>query len=386
MPWKDVDAGQQRLEFVIRASRTEASMTALCREFSITRKTGYEWLKRYQQGGAKEVLAERSRRPRHSPKQAAREVVEALQAARLKRPDWGVRKLARAMAADAPALVQPSLSTLQRILDREGLIEARDRQQIAPARFERAQPNELWQMDFKGPQGFNKGSGPLSILDDHSRYLLALRQLQSADTANVKAVLTETFEQCGLPERLLLDHGKPWWDSVNRWGWTELTVWILRQGIRIGFCRVRHPQTQGKVERMHGALQRAVRKRKPTTLEQTWLDEFRAEYNQLRPHEGIGMTTPSTRWQASPRKFNPAPGDWNYPEGWETVRLAGAGQFRSHGRRWDVSQALRGQLVALQVVGHKILVHYCNMVVREIDLQSGSTTALGANPFWLLKR
>src|SRR5262249_49880532 len=158
-------------------------------------------------------------------------------------------------------------------------IEPQDRQQIARERFEREQPNELWQMDFKGPQGFQQGTGPLSILDDHSRYLLALRQVPTQNTASVKAVLEDTFEHCGLPQRLLLDHGKPWWDSVNGWGWTELTVWILRQGIRISFCRVRHPQTQGKVERMHGALQRAFRKRKPAAMEQSWLDEFRQEYN-----------------------------------------------------------------------------------------------------------
>lgn len=381
MAWKEVPVWEQRLRFAIEASKPGSCIAALCREFEITRKTGYVWLKRFEEGGAAEVLTPRSSRPRNSPQQAAAEVVEALKAARQLRPDWGVRKLARRMSVEHPELTQVSVSTLQRILDREGLIDASDRQQVAVQRFERSQPNELWQMDFKGPQGFNRGSGPLSILDDHSRYLLALRQLSAQDTHSVKAVLTETFQHSGLPESLLLDHGKPWWDGINIWGWTELTVWILSQGIRIGFCRLRHPQTQGKVERMHGALQRAVRKRKPVGLTQGWLDDFRQEYNEIRPHEGIGMATPMTRWHPSPRPYNPHPGEWKYPESIEPVRLAAQGQLRYGGHRWEISRALRHQLVGLEHHDQRVLVFFCNMPIREINLATRSNRVLPSNPF-----
>jgi transposase InsO family protein len=289
------------------------------------------------------------------------------------------------MAAAHPELPPVSTSTLQRILEREGLIHRSERQQIALQRFERKQPNELWQMDFKGPQGFNKGSGPLSIQDDFSRYLLALRRLSSNTTRHVKAVLQATFEACGLPEYLLLDHGKPWYDTVNRWGWTELTVWILRQGVRITFSRVRHPQTQGKIERMHGALQRAIRQRKAPADKQSWLDRFRDEYNHVRPHEAIGMIPPAQRWKPSRRKFNPKPEEWEYPSGWQVRRLAGEGQFSYKGKRWEVSRALRGQLVGLELNGPRILVHYCNMAVREINRETGTNVMLEGNPFRLLQ-
>jgi len=385
MAWQQVLVSEERLRFAIEADRPGRCMAGLCREFGVSRQTGYLWLNRYRQAGAAAVLSERSRRPHQSPKQAPAQVVKAVQAARLERPDWGARKLAHVIRAAHPQLPTVSISTLQRILEREGLIVGRDRQQMARQRFERQQPNELWQMDFKGPQGFNRASGPLSILDDCSRYLLALRHLAANNTSQVKTVLEATFEECGLPESLLLDHGKPWYDCVNPWGWTELTIWILRQGIRISFSGIRHPQTQGKVERMHGALQRAIRKRKPPAEQQAWLDSFRREYNHVRPHEAIGMVPPATRWQPSPRKFNPHLDEWAYPSDWKVFRLAGEGQLCYHGKRWEVSRALRGQLVGWQANGPRILIYYCNMPVREINLETGANCMLPGNPFRLLQ-
>jgi transposase InsO family protein len=385
LSWKQVGVSDERMRFVIEASKPGSCMTVLCRQFGVSRQTGYTWLKRYQEGGAAAVLNERSRRPHSSPKQSPQAVVTALTEARQERPDWGARKLTHVMAAAHPDLPSVTASTLQRILEREGLIDRRDRQQIALKRFERKHPNELWQMDFKGPQGFNKASGPLSIQDDYSRYVLALRHMSKSNTGSVQAVLQATFQECGLPEYLLLDHGKPWYDGVNPWGWTQLTVWILRQGVRITFSGVRHPQTQGKVERMHGALQRAIRKRKPPAGQQSWLDAFRHEYNHLRPHEGIGMILPAQRWKPSSRTFNPNVGEWEYPAGWTTCRLGVQGQLSYKSKRWEVSRALRGQNVGLEPNGPRILIHYCNMAVREINVETGSNVMLPGNPFKLLQ-
>jgi transposase InsO family protein len=360
-------------------------MAALCRQFGISRETGYVWLRRYRQDGAAAVWKECSRRPHTSPQQSPPELVEALKAARLARPDWGARKLAHVVREGHPDLPRVSTSTLQRILDREGLIQERDRQQIARKRFERERPNELWQMDFKGPWGFNQGIGPLSIQDDYSRYLLALKQLPTNTIQYVQATLEATFRQCGVPEGMLMDHGTPWYDSFGPWGWTELSVWLLRQGVHLTFSGIRHPQTQGKVERMHQALQTAMRKRKPTQERQAWLDKFRQEYNLLRPHEGIGMVTPATRWQPSSREFNPQVSDWQYPSGWITKRLAGEGQFWHGNRRWQVSSALRSQLVGLEVNGPRIVVYYCQMPIREINLENQTNVPLPGNPFQLLQ-
>ena len=233
-------------------------------------------------------------------------------------------------------------------------------------------------------EGSIKAQDRLSILDDYSRYLLALKPVDSTGGKGVMRIFQETSETSGLPEFLLVDHGTPWYNTMGPWGWTEATVCFMRQGVRVIFSGVRHPQTQGKVERMHGSLQRAIGKRK-VQADAQFLEAFRHEYNHVRPHEGIGMVTPATRWQPSPRQFQSNPPEWQYPADWEVQRLAGEGQLGWHGQRWEVSRALRGQLVGLQRVNDRVLVHFCNVALREIDLRTGRNSALPANPFRQLR-
>jgi len=382
MPWRRTNVLDQRLQFVIRASEPGSCVAGLSREYGISRQTGHSWLRRYAKGGAQAVLEERSRRPHSSPRATARGLVEEIQRLRQNKPDWGARKLLEVLRGAHGEWREREISpsTVHRILEREGLIAAGDRHPAAVQRFERQAPNELWQMDFKGPQGFNQGIGPLSILDDYSRYLLVLRQLGSTRAQGVQAAWQETFASSGLPEYLLLDHGIPWYNGWSAWGWSELTVWILQQGVHVIWSGIRHPQTQGKVERMHGALQRAIRKRKQA-VDQPWLDEFRHEYNHVRPHEGIGMRVPAQRWRPSERRYRGEPRDWEYPAGWEVHRLNGEGRLNWRGQRWEVSRALRHQRVGLQRCQERILVYFCNLALREIHLHTGQNIILPANPF-----
>ena len=385
MPWKATNVSEQRFQFVLLASRKERSLAALCREFGISRQTGHVWWKRFLEEGLAGVK-EHDRRPRNSPRQVGRDVVEAVVALRRQRPDWGAHKLRHLLRDQHPYLPSISISTVHRILDREQLLENGDRHRPAVTRFERGRVNELWQMDFKGPQGFNQGVGPLSILDDHSRYVILLKQVGSTQLTAVRGAMQEAFAHAGLPETLLIDHGTPWWNGASATGWTELTVWILRQGIRIAFSGFRHPQTQGKVERMHGALQRAASKRRRQFDDQPWLDEFRHEYNHLRPHQALGMQTPASRWQPSVRSFQCDPPDWIYAAGIETVRLGGNGQLHWRGHRWEISRALRHQQVGLQQIEHRLLILFCNHVVREIDLHTGRSLATPLTPIGSIQR
>jgi transposase InsO family protein len=193
---------------------------------------------------------ERSRAPHHRPSESSGTVVDAVVELRHRWPDWGARKLHALLGQQRPDL-QVSMTTVHRILDRNGLIYPSARHTPAVQRFERAEPNVLWQMDFKGPKGFRQRSGPLSVLDDHSRFLLALQHLEYARAADVQNCLHNVFDNNGLPDQMLMDHGTPWWNANSPWGWTQLSVWIMRLGIRIYLSGVRHPQTQGKIERMH---------------------------------------------------------------------------------------------------------------------------------------
>lgn len=351
-------------------------MTALCREFGISRQTGYKWIERARAEGMQQ-LADRSRRPHSSPGRSSGEIEQAVCELRQQYPDWGAPKLVCLYAQQYPELGGLSERTVHRILDRHGLI-TEPRARPALERFERAAPNELWQMDFKGPQGFNTGSpvGPLSILDDHSRYLLCLRHLGSTKAVGVREALAATFEQAGLPEAMLMDHGVPWFSPSSPWGLTELRVWIMRQGIRVIFSGLRHPQTQGKVERMHGALQRAIRQRKANPEDQAWLDAFREEYNTVRPHAGLQMQTPALRWRPSAQRFDPDPPEFDYPDSMQVMRLAGEGQLGWRGRRWEISNALRGQRVGLELLADRALVYFCRTPLRELDLKTGRSLPL----------
>ncbi len=263
-------------------------------------------------------------------------------------------------------------------LVRHGLVREQDSHPPAPLRFEREAPNQLWQMDFKSPKGWDERVGPLSVLDDHSRYLIALQQTGCTQAEAVRERLETAFGDCGVPEEMLMDHGTPWWNARAPSGWTGLTVWLMKQGIVCRFGRYRHPQTQGKVERFHGALEMARRRRglPPAGERQRWLDEFRQEYNHLRPHEALCGRTPATVWYPSTRRYHPHPPEWEYPSGEEVHRLKANGQLWLQGRHWQVSEALAHERVQLIRVQDRVLVYYCQSLVRELDLADHRSAAV----------
>jgi transposase InsO family protein len=374
MAWGTVNVDDQRVRFVVSASRREKAMRELCEEFEISRPTGYEWLRRYTASGIAGV-AEKSRRPRRSPRQTAAEIEERVVELRQQRPDWGARKLQVLLAQEGITL---PIITVHRILLRRGLVRPEDRFRAAVERFERGTPNQLWQMDFKSPLGWEAPVGPLSVLDDHSRYAIALRGTWTTQAEPVKQGLIEAFERCGVPEEMLMDHGTPWWNMKAVAGWTWLTVWIMKQGIQLHFSGYRHPQTQGKVERFHGALGAAMKRRGIPAGEerQRWLDEFREEYNHVRPHEALKMKTPAAVWSKSARRYVAKPPAWEYPTGAEVYKLSTHGQLQLTRRRWEISRALAGEWVQVLRTDGRVLVYYCRSLVRELDLVTQRSTAV----------
>jgi transposase InsO family protein len=353
------------MRFVIAASRKEKPMRHLCQEFEISAPTGYHWLRRYQAGGA-QAVREKSRRPHRSPEQIQIEQQQRIVELRGERPDWGARKLQELLRQEGMRL--PRI-TIHRILLRHGLVRAQDRHRPAIKRFQREVPNQLWQMDFKSPVGWEAAVGPLSVLDDCSRYVVALQGTWSTRAEAVQERLEEAFRECGVPEEMLMDHGTPWWNMKAITGATWLTLWLIKQGIRLHFSGYRHPQTQGKVERFHGAMAAALNKRGYPAQQhrQPWLDQFRQEYNHVRPHEALGMQTPATVWRSSPRRYHPNPLPWEYAPGSEVVKVSSAGQIYCQGQRWEISRALAGEWVQLIRIEEKILVYYCRSLVRELD-------------------
>jgi transposase InsO family protein len=376
MPWKRMNVDDQRMQFVIRASSGKEGMTALCREFGISRPTGYLWRRRYKQTGSVGSLTEISRRPHGSPRRTERHKEECV-VGRRRETGWGAKKLQVILREEDETAL--SIRTIHRILERHGLV-SEEAHSPALQRFERSAPNELWQMDSKGKYPLRQGEcHALSIVDDHSRYAVGLHALPRLRVENAYPCLVQTFREYGVPQAMLMDRGNLWWSAFNGWGLTWLSVRLIEQQIRLQYGRVCHPQTQGKVERFHRTLAEALRHRGVPQQWEQWpraLEEFRQEYNQRRPHEALGMKRPVDRYRPSPRASEEKVKPWEYPGGSEVRQLTSLGMLNEGRDRWFVCQALRGQRVRVERFDGKLLISYRHMYIREIDLRRRWTRPL----------
>jgi transposase InsO family protein len=376
MPWRRMEVEDERLQFVARAASGKEPLASLCRVFEISRPTGYRWLHRYRRTSSFADLVELSRRPRHSPRETE-EWKQARVVALRRQTGWGAKKL-QVLLRSEEAIAMP-VRTIHRILERRGLV-GEEIHTPAPQRFERAASNELWQMDTKGKYPLPQAEcHPLSVVDDHSRYLVGLYALPVLSTELAWPCLVESFERYGVPQGMLMDRGSLGWSEHNGWGLTRLSVRLIEQGIRLLYGRVCHPQTQGKVERFHRTLGAELRHRGLPTRWGEWpplLAEIQRQYNERRPHEALGMRRPAELYQRSPRSYQVCPVEWEYPSGSEVKRLNGQGLLHDDGRRWFVCEALAGQRVRIDRIESKVLVSYRHMYIREIDPQRGTTRPL----------
>lgn len=374
MPWKEATTMSQRVGFVEEAKAVGANISALCRKYGISRKTGYKWLKREREGGSA-GLVDRSRRPKHSPEQTGAEVEGEVLGVREDHPAWGGRKIRRVLQ-DRGCLEVPAASTITAILRRNEKIDPQEANKHKPfQRFEREHPNELWQMDFKGFFALQEGGycHPLTVIDDHSRFLVGLKACPNETHTTVQSQLTVIFEQYGLPDRLLMDNGSPWGDDRES-RHTIFTSWLLRLGIAVSHGRPYHPQTQGKDERLNRTLLEEVisRHAMATLLEsQSWFDEWRQVYNCLRPHEALQLDTPNSHYHPSPRPFPTVlpPVTYEPDDIIRKVDVTGKICFKSH--RYRVGRAFRYQPVALRPTETDGILHvyFCKQQVAQIDLR-----------------
>ena len=388
MPWQEQSQMSLRHEFVTLAAADGANLRELCRRFGISPTTGYKWLARYRAEGLA-GLADCSRRPHTSPTQTAPAMEARIVALRDAHPAWGARKLGTVLArqdraqATSPTGPLPSASTITRILHRRDRIDpAESVKHRAWQRFEHAQPNDLWQMDFKGHLAMAAGRcHPLAIVDDHSRFLVGLFACANEQDDTVQAQLTRVFRRYGLPCRLLTDNGSPWGVPQAPERLTTLGVWLVRLGVEPWHGRIRHPQTQGKVERFNRSFKAEVcRPHQCDDLGacQAGYDAWRDTYNLLRPHEALGMAVPASRYQPSPRPFPEVLPPIEYGPDDIVRKVHGSGQVRYGNRDWYVGQALLRQPVALRPSAEDgvLDVIYCQLTIRQIDLRQPPGAAL----------
>jgi transposase InsO family protein len=378
MPWKEVTVMSLREEFIKFALADGSNISELCRRFDISRKTGYKWIERFLTEGFA-GFADRSRKPMTSPNKTCEIMEEAVLSIREQHPAWGGRKIRKRLQRLGWTGV-PAASTITAILKRRGCINPAESLKHKPwQRFEADDPNDLWQMDFKGHFDVAQGRcHPLTVLDDRSRYALGLRACNNETATTVRQNLIQVFRRYGLPKRLLVDNGSPW-GSDEQHRYTPLTVWLIRQGIVVIHSRPYHPQTLGKDERFHRSLKTEVAQYcLGLSLDdcQRRFDTWRDVYNLQRPHESLDMQVPADCYLPSPRRFQEKLPPIEYSPDDKVRKVQKGGWISYQGKEYRIPKAFYGERVALRPTAIDGLsdVFFCNQKVTKIDLKNHNST------------
>jgi transposase InsO family protein len=385
MPWKECSVMEERMRFVLRLLDGEP-MSGVCREFGISRKTGYKIFDRYRHHGL-EALSDRSRRPVRYANQLPETIERMIVRAKQDKPHWGARKirelLVRRLAGD---IRLPATSTIHAVLDRHGLVKRmRSRRRAAgTALSQGARPNDLWCADFKGE--FKLGDGrycyPLTVTDHASRYLLLCEALESVREAPAIAAFEQLFRERGLPGAIRTDNGVPFASPNGLYNLSRMAVWWLRLGIAIERIKPGRPQQNGRHERMHLTLkQEATRPAGANFLQQQGrFDAFVGEYNDERPHEALAMRTPADAYAPSPRAYAGLP-ELDYPLHDRDVLVTCCGRICMHRKKINISTVLAGQRLGIKEVDDAIwLVSFMHYDLGYIDLEQRTLQTLD-NPF-----
>ncbi|MGC9343046.1 MAG: integrase core domain-containing protein [Bacteroidales bacterium] len=360
MPWKEVRLMDERIRFIADYLNQYFTVTELCKRYNISRKTAYKWINRYFKAGP-EALIDQCRRPHHFSTRTPLEIENEIITLRGRHSSWGAKKLLWRMGKDHPDWKLPAISTTSRILKKHGCVKKRRRSR---KRFHPGKPfspitgpNDTWTADFKGH--FKTRDGiycyPLTIADASSRFLLACDGLLSTKHSLAKPVFKRLFKKYGLPKRIRTDNGNPF-ASIALGRLSRLSVWWIRLGIWPELIEPGHPEQNGIHERMHRTLKRETVIPPAANLkkQQERFDHFLYEYNNERPHEGIGMNVPSDIYQPSPRNLPKKLPQVEYPAHFE-VRLVSDNcgirwKNKGKGGRVCVSHLLAGEYVGLEEV------------------------------------
>ena len=357
MPWQEQLPMDLRKQFVTEFHRERLSMTELCAQYGISRKTGYKWARRYEEGGVP-GLADRPRRPHGHPQTTDPAVVAAVVAARARFPEWSGHKIVQWLARQAPERAWPSRTTAYEILRRRGAVRARRRVVRAPIRRVAVlalatAPNEVWTTDFKGEFLTRDGQycHPLTVRDAWSRRVLRCDALLAETYADTRRRFERAFAEFGLPERIRSDNGRPF-VSTGLAGLSRLNVWWLRLGIGLERIAPGHPEQNGSHEQFHAVLKKATT-RPPAAnarAQQRRFNRFCRLYNEERPHDGLNGQVPADLYRPSARQLPTRLPRLEYAAHWTVRTVASNGDVGWRGRRLFVSAALAELPIAFEEI------------------------------------
>ncbi|MER9547102.1 integrase core domain-containing protein, partial [Mesorhizobium sp. M0437] len=340
MPWRECSVMEERLRFVARLLAGEG-MSDVCRDFGISRKTGYKIFNRYREEGL-EALCDRSRRPVRYANQLPEQIERLIVETKREKPHWGARKirelLVRKLAGDVRI---PAKSTVHAVLDRHGLVsQARKRNRASKAvgtpLSQAAAPNDLWCTDFKGEFRLGNGSYcyPLTVTDQISRYVLACEALESTKETPVIEAFVRLFRERGLPAAIRSDNGLPFASPNGLYNLSRLSVFWLRLGIVIERIQPGNPQQNGRHERMHLTLKKETTRPPGMNIlqQQARFDAFISEFNEERPHEALAMRTPAELYTPSSRAYDGLP-ELEYPFHDRDILVTACGRICMHRKK-----------------------------------------------------
>ena len=369
MPWKDKTVEELRKEF-IEAANTASNFSSLCREFGITRKTGYKWLKRCEES---DDLTDRSHVPHCIPGKTPEEIERIILNLRSENPGWGAKTLRKVLENNGYANL-PCVRTINNILLRNGCIsEAESQKRKEFIRFQREYCNELWQVDFKGDFALLDGTRcfPLDILDDCSRY--CLRAEGKSNTQGVRQSFEATFVEFGLPKAILSDNGAQF--AGFKRGYTQFERWLMDLDIIPIHGRIMHPQTQGKIERFHRTMKTELLEHRifaNLSEASVALDQWRIKYNEVRPHEALGMKCPAEVYIPSPRSYPTKIEPYEYSGLYHMIKVNNWGYLRFDNIRVFLSETMADTYLEIRPTENdSFWVCYRNYRIAEIDAITG---------------
>lgn len=374
MPWKETRPMEERLKFLSMYLAGEWSLAELCREFGVSRKTGYKWLRRYGGEGI-DGLKERSPASHRHPNAVSSEVESLIVKARNRYPRWGPKKL-RVLLQRQAQRQWPAVSTIGAILKRHGLVVPRRRSRKTPP-YEQPfsgydQPNAVWSADLKG--WFLTGDGvrcdPLTITDNYSRYLLRCQVVPVTDYPAFQPVFEAAFREYGLPQAIRTDNGPPF-ATTTVGGLSRLSIWWIRLGITPERIAPGKPYQNGRHERMHRTLKDETASPPKSTWrsQQAAFDRFCREYNQQRPHEGINQQTPGSCYRSSLRPYPLMVPEMTYPDDMAARYVKSQGDISWKNRHIYLSSTLAGELVGLRQVTDRLWdIYFGPLCLAQLDI------------------
>lgn len=386
MAWKKCDIMDERIKFISRLLDGEG-MTELCREFNISRKTGYKFYNRYKEEGL-EGFVNKSRKPIRLANMVDNYIEELVVSIREERPTWGARKIREVLIRKHKDVKLPALSTIHVILDRNGLVKSRKRRRFkaeGTVLSAAANPNDLWSADFKGQFRLknSKYCYPLTITDNVSRYILACESLESNAESTAFPVFERTFYEHGLPRAIRTDNGVPFASPNSLFQLSKLSVWWLRLGIKFERIEPGHPQQNGRHERMHRTLKDETTKPPASNIlqQQEMFDLFIHHFNSERPHQSLEMKCPAEVHYSSKSTFDGKLPDIDYSNHQHRANVSVSGSIKFQGSTIFISESLASQPLGISSVEEDIwAVDFMNYRIGFFDSNS-TKLKLSTNPF-----